>query len=84
MDQKNPREPDGLDLRGFPIPGLSFRGCPFSDRNESNSSAIRVRMAASGRRPRAAPRLSARCPTSVVPGIGQVTAGWEMMYLRQN
>ena len=41
-------------------------------------------MASSGSRPLAAPMLSKRCPGSSVPGIGQVTAGWEMRYFRAN
>src|SRR6185295_17229176 len=66
---------------------LSVPGAPGGEalyQLRDNSCAIRRRMAASGRRPTPAFRLSSRCATREVPGIAQVTAGWEMIHLRKN
>src|SRR6185312_14076419 len=45
---------------------------------------MRARMAASGRRPRAAPRLSVMCSGLLVPGMTAVTVGLASRYLRKN
>ena len=50
----------------------------------STNCSIRFRIAASGSRPFAAPRLSATYFTCAVPGIAQVTAGCDTMYFRKN
>ena len=48
------------------------------------SCSILVRVAASGRRPRAPWTLSTRLRGWVVPGIATVMAGCETLYLRKN
>src|SRR5437870_2222581 len=46
--------------------------------------SMRRRMVVSGRRPRAAPRLSTTYSALAMPGTAQVTAGCETRYFRKN
>ena len=55
-----------------------------SDYRLSRKATIRLRWSGSGRRPRMAPRLSAICAGSEVPGITAVTRSSPSRYLRKN